>query len=372
MNVAAQYWSAYAAFVAGRPAWQVFLAVLVGSLAVAWVVRVGGDAVIRRLTVRIEGDVDDVVLTTVHPPIYLTVVAGGAYLAVHALGLTSELDGLVRAGTLTALTVVWTWTLTKLGRAVSRAVTDGEAVDREVVPIFQNVWTAVVVAVGAFAVLSVWRVDVTPLLASAGILGIVLGFAAKDTIANFFGSIALYADGTYKVGDYVVLDSGERGRVQDISIRSTVLRTRDDVLVTVPNSVLSSARLVNESTPRRERRIRVPVGVAYDSDLEHVEEVLLGVADAEDLVIDHPKPRVRFRGFGDSAVEVELLCWIRDPVLRGRATHHLVKGVHVAFREAGVEIPFPQRELSFRDSAEAAPAPVGDADGRAEEVPGDD
>jgi small-conductance mechanosensitive channel len=351
-------WGAIEGWLLSLPAWQAFPVVILASLAAAWVIQVGGDAVIRRLTVRIDGDVDDVILRTLHPPLYVTVVIVGTYLAVRTLGLAPTIDLPLRSGALTVVAVIWAVTLTRLGRRVSKAATEGDAFDSEVVPIFQNVWTALVVGVGSFFVLSLWRVDVTPLLASAGIIGIIVGLAARDTIANFFGSIALYADGTYKVGDYIVLDSGERGRVEDISIRSTVIRTRDDMLVTVPNSVLNSARITNESTPRRERRVRIPLGVAYDSDLERVEAVLLDVAADEDLVIDRPKPRVRYREFGDSAVTLELLGWIGDPVLRGRVTHRLVKRV----REEGIEIPFPQRELSFKSDLPAATATAAGPD----------
>ncbi|WP_338729910.1 mechanosensitive ion channel family protein [Haladaptatus sp. DJG-WS-42] len=203
--------------------------------------------------------------------------------------------------------------------------------------------------------LTFWEIDITPFLASAGIIGIVVGLAARDTIANFFGGIALYFDGTYAVGDYIVLESGERGRVEDISIRSTVIRTRDDLLVTVPNAVLNSARIVNESTPERERRIRLPVGVAYGSDVDRVEEVLLAEANAENLVLEQPHPRVRFRGFGDSALDFELLCWISDPVLRGRATHEMNKRIYQAFGRENIEIPFPQRVVTMTDEPPTEP-----------------
>jgi len=213
-------------------------------------------------------------------------------------------------------------TLVRVGRNVSNAVTDNRYIDRQVVPIFQNVWSAVVVGVAGFLLLTYWNIDVTPLLASAGVAGIVVGLAARDTIANFFGSLALYVDGTYKVGDYVVLDSGERGRVEDISVRSTVIRTRDDILITVPNATLNNAAIVNESTPRQKRRIRVPIGVAYGSDLDDVEEILLEVAASTESVLDRPSPRVRFREFGDSALEHELLCWVPNPALRARHSPH--------------------------------------------------
>jgi small-conductance mechanosensitive channel len=349
---------------AALPDWQALVVIVVLSLGIARLVQVGGDRAIARITRRIDGEVDDIVLRGVHPAGYLTVVLVGAYLAREPIGLTGALDVQVAATILSVLTVVWAVTLVRVGRKVSHELTTTEVVDQSVVPIFQNVWSFLVLSVSGFLLLTYWNIDVTPLLASAGILGIVIGLAARDTIANFFGSIALYFDGTYRVGDYIVLESGERGRVEDVSIRSTVIRTRDDILVTIPNARLNSATVVNESAPDRERRIRIPVGVAYGSDLDHVEETLLGVAEAESLVQERPTPRVRVRGFGDSSVDVELLCWIRDPVLRGRATHLLNKGVYAAFVETGIEIPFPQRDVHVVDGA----ATLGDAGaGRAAE-----
>jgi small-conductance mechanosensitive channel len=302
-------------------------------------------------------DVDEIVFETIHPPLYVTVVLVGTYLSVITLGFVEAVTGQLLAGLITILVVMWSLTLTRTGRKVSNELIESNHVDSQVVPIFQNVWSVVVIAVSIFVILSVWSIDVTPVLASAGIIGIVVGLAARDTIANFFGSIALYFDGTYAVGDYIVLETGERGRVEDISIRSTVIRTRDDILVTVPNSVLNSARIINESTPDRDRRIGVEVGVAYGSDVDEVEELLLEIAEAEDLVLERPSPRARFRSFGDSALNVKLLCWVSDAVVRGRATHELNKAIYKRFRAEDVEIPFPQRTVSFDDGD----APEADA-----------
>lgn len=344
-------WVAVETTLGTLPAWLAVVLALGVSLAAARLIQVGGDVLIARLTSHIEGRVDDVVLRTVHPALYVTVVVAGVYLAATRIVTDVTLTEPLRDGVVTALVVLWAVTLVRLGGRVSRELTANERFDHAVVPIFQNVWSIVILTAAVFLSLAVWDVDVTPLLASAGVLGIVLGFAAKDTIANFFGSIALYFDGTYAVGDYVVLDSGERGRVEDVSIRSTVLRTRDDVLVTVPNSVLNAARITNESTPERNRRIRIPVGVAYGTAYDHVESVLLSVAEDERLVADSPVPRVRFRGFGDSALDLELLCWIPNPVLRGRAVHRLNREVYRRFTDEGIEIPFPQRVVTVADDA---------------------
>ncbi|MFB6189717.1 MAG: mechanosensitive ion channel family protein [Halapricum sp.] len=335
------------------PRWQGFLLLIVATVLAAKVVQIGGDLVVRRLTRYIPTDVDDVVFETIHPPLYVTVVLVGAYLSILELGMAAGASAQIEALVVSILIVLWGLTLTRLGGKVSDELTNNTHVDAQVVPIFQNVWSVVVLAAAIVLLLSVWEIDATPFLASAGILGIVIGFAARDTIANFFGSIALYFDGTYKIGDFIVLESGERGRVEDISIRSTVIRTRDDMLVTVPNSVLNSARIINESTPDRARRVRIPIGVAYGSDPDVIEETLLGVAAEETLVIERPKPRVRFRSFGDSALQYELLCWVNDPVLRGRATHELNTGVYKALQEADISIPYPQRVVTLADGQDA-------------------
>jgi small-conductance mechanosensitive channel len=111
----------------------------------------------------------------------------------------------------------------------------------------------------------------------------------------------------------------------------------------------------------------VPVGVAYGTDYDLLERTLLDVAGGTSAVLDAPSPRVRMRGFGDSAVEVELLCWVPDPVLRGRATHDLNVGIYRAFAAAGITVPFPQREVRLLgDEPAAADAPASPEPGRVE------
>lgn len=341
-------WAEFTNLIETLPPWQALLLIAAGSLSAAGAIQLVGDPLIRRVTARIEGQVDDIVLRLLHPALYVSALLLGFYLVRQPLNLNAALDSQVRAGVLSLLVALWGVTLVRIGRKVSNEITSSDRIDQSVIPIFQNVWTAGILAGSSLLLFRVWNYDITPLLASAGILGIVIGFAAKDTIANLFGSLALYFDGTYRVGDFIVTEAGDRGRVEDISIRSTVIRTRDDILITVPNSVLNSSRIVNESEPGRKRRIRLPVSVAYGSDLDYVEKVLLEAVESMDLVEEHPAPRVRYRAFGDSGVELELLCWIGAPVLRGRGTHEVLKSVYAALDRADVEIPFPQRDLHLR------------------------
>ncbi|WP_262180129.1 mechanosensitive ion channel family protein [Haloarcula laminariae] len=350
----------------GLPAWQGFALLIAAGLVAAIAVREVGDRYLRRLTDRIDGNVDEIVFGGIHTAVYLTVGLAGAYVGTQVYNVSPDIAVPLESGTLSLVIVIWMVTLLRVGRKASAVVTDSRYIDRQIVPILQNVWSAVVAAVGVFLLLVLWDVDVTPLLASAGVAGIIVGLAARDTLANFFGSLSLYLDGTYKVGDYVVLETGERGRVEDISVRSTVIRTRDDILVTVPNAKLSNAAIVNESTPKTKRRIRVSIGVAYGTDIDRLEDVLLEIAGAEGLVLDRPKPRVRFREFGGSALDFELLCWVNNPSQRARVTHELNSAIYKRFRTEGIEIPFPQRDVTV--SVTDVP---GELFGQPDESPGD-
>jgi len=254
---------------------------------------------------------------------------------------------------LTVIVLVWA---RGLNRMVNRFVAEVEDSGHyEFAPVFSNVFTLVTIVGAAFVVLSLWGIEVTPLLGAAGIAGIAIGFAAKDAVANFFGGMALYFDDTYKIGDYVELDSGEAGTVVKVGVRSTTVMTRDEVLVTVPNSVLNNAKIINQSAPDLRKRIKVPIGVAYGTDVDRFEELILGIAADNDRVLDSPDPRMRFRQFGDSALNYELLCWVRSPTEDKKTIHQLNREIYKELNRAGIEIPFPKRDVTVSEAG-------GDAD----------
>ncbi len=219
-------------------------------------------------------------------------------------------------------------------------------IEERTIPLFDLMVTVAIVAAAAYALLQVWNIDPTAWLASAGIIGIAVGFAARDTLANLFAGFFIIADTPYTIGDYIVLGTGERGLVVNVGIRSTRLRTRDDVEIIIPNSEMANAKIINESGGIRDRyRVRLKVGVAYGTELEHVCEILSQAAADHPEVTKEPAPRVRNRGFGDSSVDFELLFWINDPAKRGKISHDLYMLIYKRFNQKGVVIPFPQRDL---------------------------
>jgi small-conductance mechanosensitive channel len=222
-------------------------------------------------------------------------------------------------------------------------------VEERTLPLFDLIFTVVIIAIGTYALLQVWNIDATAWLASAGVIGIAVGFAAKDTLANLFAGFFIIADAPYKLGDYIVLDSGERGEITKVGIRSTRILTRDDVEITVPNSLMANAKIMNESGGRwMKYRIRIKVGVAYGSDVHKVVKILRETVKDHPKICRDPAPRVRMRGFGDSSLDFELLCWIEKPVLRGAVSHELYMAVYDALNANSIEIPFPQRDLWVR------------------------
>jgi small-conductance mechanosensitive channel len=210
---------------------------------------------------------------------------------------------------------------------------------------FENVGRVLVLLAAAALLLLVWKIDISPLLASAGIVGLAVALAARDTLANFFGGINIFLDKPFATGDYIILESGERGEVVDIGVRSTLIRTRDDEQISIPNSIVANTKIINESAPEPRYRVRIKVGVAYDSNLVQVEAALLKVANSNQSISHDPEARVRLRAFGDSSLEFELLCWAKTPADRGRVIHELNIALFEEFQKENISIPFPQRDV---------------------------
>ena len=229
-----------------------------------------------------------------------------------------------------------------------------EFIQPSTLPLFDNSAKIILMLGALYFIFLAWGINVSALIASAGIVGLALSFGAQDALSNIFGGMSILADQPYKVGDYINLDTGERGEITQIGLRSTRMLTRDDVEVSIPNSVMGNAKIVNESGgPYQKFRIRIKVGVAYGSDLDEVERTLVQVASKHEEICDTPEPRVVF---ATSALQVwtsELLAWVEQPVLRGRLEHELNRDVYKAFQEQGIEIPFPQQDLHIRSNADA-------------------
>jgi len=311
------------------------------------------DRLLKRLASRTKITADDKIIGLLHLPICYSILLFGILHAIHIPPpLTAALDMVLINLTRTLMLLLW-WSvvireINLMNKTNMAGFMEKRGIDNDLFLLVKNVFRVLFLFAGLAWILIIWDVDLTPLFASAGIAGIAIALAAKDTMANFFGGISLYADRAYKVGDYIILDilgSGQRGEVVEMGIRSTKIKTRDDVMISIPNSILANSMIINESAPQPRFRIRIDVGVAYGSDLRKIEKTMLKVAKENETLAKNPEPRVRVRAFANSSVNFQLLVWVQDPSEKGLQTHNLLKAIYKAFENEGITIPFPQRDV---------------------------
>lgn len=188
------------------------------------------------------------------------------------------------------------------------------------------------------------RVDLTGVALVAGALSVGVGFGLQNLVSNFVSGVVLLFERHVKVGDRITVE-GIEGNVREVSFRATTIVTNDNIEMIIPNADLISGKVINWSHAETKVRIHVPVGVAYGSDVALVTRLLLEVARGDAAVLAEPEPMVFFTAFGDSALLFELLVWTEDPRGHFRLRSRLNFAIDAAFRQYGVTIPFPQRDV---------------------------
>ncbi|MGM0576553.1 MAG: mechanosensitive ion channel family protein [Myxococcota bacterium] len=208
--------------------------------------------------------------------------------------------------------------------------------------------------VGALMIMSAVGLDITPLIASLGIGSLALGLALQKTLEDFLAGLLIAADQPIRVGDFVELESGLSGTVLSIGWRTTRLRTRDDMYVVVPNSRLGQATVVNRSMPDGEVSFTVPVGIHYDSDLDHAADVTLQVAErliqTDPRAVQDYEPRLIYEAFNDSSIDFRVWLRARHWEQHFGLKDAFIRKLHVRYREEGIVIPFPIRTLDVPDA----------------------
>ena len=338
---------------AGHPWIQgiaIFLATFLTASILTWFIF----KILSRITQKTKTYLDDKLLKIARAPIYYSLVITGFSTAIKVMPLSDRLTQILIYGLKTVGVLVWTIALIRFSKILLKQLAwlshKGRFIQPQTLPLFDNLVRVLIIGLAIYITFRIWGIDMTAWLASAGIVGIAVGFAAKDTLANLFSGVFILADTPYKIGDYVVLDSGRRGKVTHIGIRSTRFLTRDDVEITVPNSIIGNSKIINQTGgPHTKFRLRIKIGLAYGSNIDEARKILVDIAKDESEVCKSPEPRVRFRDFGESSLDHELLCWVDDPELRGRVTDKLNLAIYNKFREEGIEIPYAKRDVYIKE-----------------------
>lgn len=290
----------------------------------------------------------NVLVAALRGPVVLWSTMLGVYLAAQVAPLPGAMGPMVRKLLVVLLIVSITWSL---GRAVATAVTH-RATALGMLPsvnLISNLARILVLALGGLVVLQTLGISITPLVTALGVGGLAVGLALQDTLANLFAGIHIIASRQVRPGDYVRLESGEEGYVQDVTWRYTTIRQLPNNLTIVPNAKLASAVITNFYLPDQELAVLVPVGVSYDSDLVRVEAVTVAVgkevmADVKGGVAEF-EPFIRYNAFADSSINLTVILRGREVVDQHLIRHEFIKRLHNRYRAEGIEIPFPQRTV---------------------------
>lgn len=334
--------------------WVKVLLILAGSIIAAFTANLFIKRFVISLASRTKSDLDDQIIETCRTPIFVSVFFVGLAWALKVSGANASFSFAITALMKSVAIVLWAIALGCIADYIFKWIEKRalfNIVQPRTVPIFDIISMIVIWGGTAYLILLSWHIDVTGWLASAGVVGIAVGFAAKDTLANLFSGFFIIADAPYKLGDFIVLGTGERGVVTDIGIRSTRILTRDEIEIIVPNAVIANTKIVNESGgPYEKERVRCTVSVAYGSDIDQVKTLLKEAAMENQWICKDPEPRVRFRSFGDSGLILQLLGWVEKPVLRGRALDSLNSDVYKKLAAAGIEIPYSKHDIYIKES----------------------
>lgn len=353
---------------------------LAASFFLAKVIEILLTRFLSRVVRRTRTDVDDQIIAMLHKPIFHSVWLAGAAIALRIEQLPEPYNRYAFALVVSVVVLLWAMLGVRLSALIfsrmARYPEHFKAVQPATQPVFEIASKLVLFGAALYFILTAWKIDPTGWVTSAGIIGIAVGFAAKDTLANLFAGVFILADAPYKVGDFIQIE-GHRGQVEKIGLRSTRILTRDDIEITIPNSVIANTRIINESGgPSVKHRLRVPVGVAYGTDVDLVRRVLLEVAEKDPYLCPEPPPQVRFRAFGASSLDFELRGWIENPMEVGGAIDSLNTAIYKALARHQIEIPFPKRDVYIKQvagaedagTAKSAEAPVEAKAGRESSV----
>jgi small-conductance mechanosensitive channel len=218
----------------------------------------------------------------------------------------------------------------------------------------QRITHYLLVIIGAIVAFQFIGINLSGLAVIFGLLSVGIGFGLQNITSNFIAGLILLFERPIKVGDRVTVGDTE-GDVLAINMRATTIRSLNNIAIIVPNSEFISGRVTNWSYGDKRVRLDIGVGVSYGSDLEAVVRSLREVAIENERILKEPAPAVLHLGFGDSAWNMQLRCWIADPTEHWTIRSELNSAIVGKFRKYGVEIPFPQRDLHVRSSV---PLPV--------------
>ncbi len=326
----------------------VSLGILLGSYLAARFLSYLFGRVIARAAKRTEAGLDDRLVSAVKRPVTYALFLVGCYAAAHRsplpLVFTRRLDDVlfVLSVLLITLALIRAWAIFIEGYTKPASAGIGAP---QFAPLLSKLGRAILILLSSIVILQQLGVNVASLVVSLGVGSLAVGLAAQETLANLFAGLTLTLDRPFFVGDRIQLTTGEVGDVEIIGMRSTRIRTPDETVVIIPNSVLVKDRLVNLSRPTRQIVVRIDVNVRYGTDLAAAKQSLAEAAGSTQYASGSTAPVVIVTQFADSGVTLRVVLQARDYTEAHLARSDVLEAIYRRFAEAGIEVAFPVRRI---------------------------
>ena len=331
--------------------WIQSLGIFILSLLLTVVARWSLRFVLLRLAQRTRTEVDDILIRAVRHVATYSIPVIGLMLALTPLALQTPIPERILFSLLAVL----------LMRGAIRLIDDmsrwleetwqertASSLDRGLLPLLRKAVKASVVILGVLIILGKWEVQIGPLLGALGIGGLAIALALNSSLSNIFSGIQLILDRSVNVGDKVQLDSGEVGVVLDIGLRTTLMRTYDNEVISLPNSQLANARIKNYTRPDATIRVGVNFAVAYGSDVNEVKGVVSDAISQLDDIMPEPEPQVLFLNMGDFSLDMCARVWVDDYGKQFAKKLEMTELIYNTLKKSGIEIPFPTRTVYMK------------------------
>ncbi|MFH1236831.1 MAG: mechanosensitive ion channel family protein [Candidatus Aenigmatarchaeota archaeon] len=327
-------------------------AIVVISFVVAWAINYILKNYVKRLTAKTATDLDDNLLKAVTKPIYLLSISVGLYFAVDKLTAVDPYSDVVNMIFLVLCVFAAAYLV---ARILSVFVTHALHVQKrfEKTPqLISKIVSVFVFLVAGLIIMGYYKIEITPLVATLGVGGIAVGLALQDTLSNFFAGLHILTDKPVNVGDVVEIENGTiRGTVEDISWRSTRIKTWNNNIVVVPNAKLAGSIMTNHSMPEQSHVFSVDCGVGYGSDLKHVEKTTLDVAKKVQQTVPgavkNYEPSIMFKEFGDSNINFFVMLSSDKFGSKFPVRHEFIKALKERYDKEGIEISWPIRKVYY-------------------------
>ncbi len=308
-----------------------------------------------------DSQLDDILLAALGKPLVITILAGAIYIALTHFGILPEMfAGFAVDQYMNAFFILigawiassFSYNLLRTYGSVVAEKTETDFDDR-LLPLLEIVAKYVIWFAALLMILANFDIDITPLLAGAGIAGLALALAAQDIISNFFGGAIITMDKPFTIGDRVKFDNFF-GDIVSIGPRSTRLKTLDNQIVTIPNSKITSNVVVNYAQPDIKMKVRISFSVAYGTDMPRVKKILLEIAreasEKTPWVLSDPGPSVYFLEFGESSLNGQLIVWTNNYDNSWDVQDYVNSRIDERFRNERIEIPFRQVDVRMRSA----------------------